>query len=95
MELLREWFLPGESDLLFYGLSIIVIAALFPMEQAGKKSLRTILICLAGYAVCEAVVSLWWQNWVIAYCCLFLGGMLLAVAVGRLLRYGFCKLRRK
>ena len=41
MELLREWFIWGESDLFIYGVIIIVIAAFFPLrlEKIGKTAL--------------------------------------------------------
>lgn len=87
MELFREWFIWGESDLLIYGVIIIVIAAFFPLRHEKRRKNRIIIaVCLAIYAMCELVVTFWFQNWLRAFVCLFLGGIALSIAVGRIVK---------
>ena len=51
MELLREWFMWGESDLFIFGVIIIVIAAFFPLRLEKNRKNRIIIVaCLAIYA---------------------------------------------
>lgn len=87
MELLREWFIWGESDLHIYGIIIIVIAAFFPLKLEKKqRNYSIIAACFAIYVVCELVVTFWFQNWLRAYVCLFLGGAAFSIAVGRIFK---------
>ena len=92
MELLREWFVWGQSDLFFYGVIIIAVAALLPL-RAEKQRWDRILItaCLMVYVVCELVVTFWSQNWARGYLCLFLGGIAFSIAVGRLFKMAWIK----
>lgn len=39
MELLREWFIWGESDLFIYGVIIIVIAAFSPLKLEKMRKI--------------------------------------------------------
>lgn len=86
MELLREWFLWGESDLFFFGIGIIIIFALFPIKLKKRENGGIIGGCFIIYAVCELVVTFWFQNWMFTYICLFVGGIALSVALGRIIR---------
>lgn len=96
MELLREWFVWGESDLFFYGICIIIIAALLPWKpEKSQKNKCVIAVCLAIYAVCELVVTFWFQNWFCAYICLFSGGIAFSIAVGRTAKIAWLKLLNK
>ena len=92
MELLREWFLWGESDLFIFGVIIIVIAAFFPLRLEKNRKNRIIIVaCLAIYAMCELVVTFWFQNWLRAYVCLFLGGIAFSIAAGRIAKMVWVK----
>lgn len=87
MELLREWFIWGESDLFIYGIIIIAISAFFPLKlEKRKRNYFVIAVCLTIYVVCEIVVTFWFQNWLRAYVCLFLGGIAFSIAVGRMVK---------
>ncbi len=86
MELLREWFLWGESDLFFYGIGIIIISGLFPLNPKKQKNYWIIGCCLMVYVVCELVVTFWFRNWLFAYICLFVGGIALSIALGRIIK---------
>ena len=96
MQLLREWFIWGESDLFFYGIAIILLSALFPWKgEKPRRHVLIILICLAVYVGSELVVTFWWHNWLYAYLCLFLGGIGFSIALGRLIRLCWVKVRRR
>lgn len=82
MELMKEWFLWGESDLFFYGIGVIIISGLLPQQKNNWITGG----CFAVYAVCELVVTFRFQNWLFAYICLFAGGIALSIGVGRMIR---------
>ena len=52
MELLREWFIWGESDLFIFGVIIIVIAAFFPLRLEKKRKNRIISRCGLPCNIC-------------------------------------------
>lgn len=84
MELLREWFLWGESDLFFYGICMIIVAAFLPWKYGkDRKNYRIIAASFTIYFVCELTVTFWFQNWFRAYICLFLGGAAFSTGIGR------------
>ncbi len=92
MELLREWFVWGESDLFFYGIGIIVVTMLLPWAQKkSRKNYGIIVSCLIVYGVCELIVTFWFQNWLRAYICLFVGGIALSIAIGRIIKIVWIK----
>lgn len=86
MELLREWFLWGESDLFFYGIGIIAISGLLPLNPKKQKNYWIIGGCFIVYVVCELVVTFWFRNWLFAFICLFVGGIALSIALGRIIK---------
>ena len=95
MELLREWYLWGESDLLPYGVIIILLAAMSP-GMSRPHSSRLTAGCLIVYGICELVVTFYaHHNWTLGFLCLFAGGAALSVAIGRLIRLAWTNLRAK
>lgn len=87
MEILREWFLWGESDLFFVGVAFVIVFILLPWKiENNALNYLSILIGLVLYALAELVVSVWYPNAMSAYICLFVGGFALSAAVGRVLR---------
>lgn len=87
MELLREWFLWGESDLFFLGVGILILSMLFPWAQnKNRKNGWIIAGCMVVYGICELVVTFFFQNWLRAYLCLFVGGIALSIALGRIIK---------
>ena len=92
MELLREWFIWGESDLFIFGVIIIVIAAFFPLRlEKNRKKLIKIVAFLAIYDMSEIFVKFWFQNRLRAYVCLFLGGIAFSIAAGRIAKMVWVK----
>lgn len=85
MELLKEWFWWGESDLFFWGIGLIVISALVP-PMKKRADCVIVTACFALYVLCELEVSLDFNNWLLGYICLFLGGAALSAALGRIIR---------
>lgn len=85
MELLREWFWWGESDLFFLGIGLIVFSALVPWKK-NRANYMIIAACFALYALCEFEVTFDFNNWLLGYICLFLGGAVLSAALGRIIR---------
>lgn len=96
MGLLQEWFLWGESDLFFYGVAIILISIFFPWKKEKKRRhYLIILICLIVYGISELVVTFWWQNWMCTYVCLFAGGIAFSIALGRIIKMCWSKIRKR
>lgn len=85
MELLREWFWWGESDLFFLGIGLIVISALVPWKK-NRANYVIIAACFALYVLCELEVTFDFKNWLLGYTCFFLGGAALSAALGRIIR---------
>ena len=95
MEILKEWFVWGESDLFLYGIGIVIFSALLPCREAAKRKNCGMIACLLViYAICESVVTLWPQNWFYGFLCLFLGGIALSAAIGRILRMAWQRIRK-
>ncbi len=93
MEILREWFLWGESDLFFYGMIIILIAVLFPWRyEKQQKHYLIIILCLITYGISEWVVTCWSKSWLLAFLFLFIGGIALSIAIGRILKFLWSKM---
>lgn len=86
MELAKEWFLWGESDLFIYGMILIVFAAIFSKTENKAKNLRMIILCLIIYAICELIVTFLFHNWTLGYISLFIGGVALSLALGRMIK---------
>lgn len=86
MELAKEWFLWGESDLFIYGIILTVFAAVFSKTENKVKNLKLLILCLSIYAVCELVVTFWFHNWTVGYISLFMGGTALSLALGRIIK---------
>ncbi|MBQ7801419.1 MAG: hypothetical protein IJ375_03740 [Oscillospiraceae bacterium] len=94
MELLREWYFWGESDLFFVGIALIVIGALLPW-RSDKFNWTAAAICAGMYILCELLVTFWQGGWLLFFVFLFAGGIALSIAVGRILRGLFVKLKNK
>ena len=95
MELAKEWFLWGESDLFIYGIRLIVFAAIFSRTENKVKNRRNIIICLIIYALCELIVTFWFHNWTVGYISLFIGGIALSMALGRIIKTILSRVLRK
>lgn len=95
MEILREWFLPGESDLLGAAILLIAFAALAPWEKTRQWSGWFIVGCVLIYGGCEALAAFWGQSYGVAFFALFLGGGALCLAIGSLLRKGVLALWKR
>ena len=95
MELAKEWFLWGESDLFIYGMILIAFSAIFSKTENKSKNIRTIILCLIIYAICELIVTFWFHNWTLAYISLFTGGIALSLALGRIIKTALVYVSRK
>lgn len=95
MELAKEWFLWGESDLFIYGIILIVFVAIFSRTENKVKNRRNIIICLIIYALCELIVTFWFHNWIVGYISLFIGGIALSLALGRIIKTILSRALRK
>ena len=91
MELFKEWFLWGESDLFIYGIALIVFAAIFSGTENRVKNRRYIIVCLIIYAICELIVTFWFHNWTLGYISLFAGGIALSLSLGRMIKTVFAR----
>ncbi len=96
MDLLQEWFMPGESDLLFVGLAIIVVSFCLPWRGSKRGNGAFLAICFGIYAVCEVIISgNFCYNWSVAFAALFVGGFALSVLIGRGLRWLIRLIRKR
>ncbi len=86
MTILREWFVWGESDLLPYGLLMIVMSYFLASRCQPKTQLKMAAVCLVIFllsAILIEVVASWgWQ-----YLFLFAGGFAFCLLVGTMVRY--------
>lgn len=94
MEILQEWFLPGESDLLGIGLVLILISALIPWEKAKHRGNWFLLGCALIYCLSEVFMAFLGANYSVAFLALFVGGAALSLALGGVLRKGVLALRQ-
>ena len=78
----------------------IIAIALFSPWCSNKANYITMLICAALYALCELFFSLSfrfyaaypiYQNWLLLYGSLFVGGPALCIAIGRALKWLWIK----
>ena len=90
MELLTEFF---ESGLLYIGIGIALLSALLPWKNA-KRNYTVAAICLAVYLLAELTVPVLTTNNLIVILSLFLGGIALSVAVGRIVKFAWVKLKK-
>ena len=79
MEIFKEWFVWGESDLFFPGVILLLIFVLLPWREGEKKR-------NAIYWVCETIVSYYPPGGALQYILLFVGGIALAITYGRVIR---------
>ena len=87
MEIFKEWFVWGESDLFFPGVILLLIFVLLPWREGEKKRNAIVIICaMVIYWVCETIVSYYPPGGAFQYILLFVGGIALAITYGRVIR---------
>ena len=91
MELLAEFF---ESDLLYIGIAAVILSALLPWKNA-KRNYTITATCFALYVIAELTVSFLTANSLVVILSLFLGIICLSIAVGRIIKLLYVKLKKK
>lgn len=87
MEIFQEWFVWGESDLAYFGVGILALFILLPWRENQRKQNGVfIAVTLVVYGICEGIVSYARPSWGVGYVLLFVGGVALAMALGRVVR---------
>ena len=88
LNIFPEWFIPGESDLFWVGIILVVVGAVFPFHKESQRGhLFRALALLAVYALAEAALHFLPGNYMAEIAMVFLGGTCLAVGCGRLIRW--------
>ncbi len=87
-KILTEWFVWGESDLLFKGIVIMLIAFLLPVTEyyTIKKRAKISVVCIGVYVVSEIIMSYLVDDFFSVILLLFIGGGVLNFGIGGLLR---------
>lgn len=91
-EIFRTWLLYGTSDLFWIGMAWILIAALLPWKHA-KVNAGILAFLAALYVLCELLRAAFPDNYIASMILLYIGGVSLCLAFGRLIRGGIWILR--
>ena len=92
MIILEEWL---ESDLRLLGFIIGILCVFYPLKsERNKLNNRVILGCVVIYIVSEIMMHLV-NDWGITFICLLVGGVSLFIALGRIVKVLWKKVRVK
>ncbi|MBP3888398.1 MAG: hypothetical protein J6F30_12265 [Cellulosilyticum sp.] len=90
MIILKEWL---ESDLLLLGLIIWMLSILYPWKnERNKLNYVRILGCIIVYIISEVIMRVT-NDWGVTFILLFVGGVSLSIAFGRVVKMLWKKIR--
>ncbi|MBQ3109739.1 MAG: hypothetical protein IJC69_01140 [Clostridia bacterium] len=82
MGIFEEFFI--DSDLLLLGIIVMLLAFLIPVRKDKiKANIFVTAICLIVYLLAELIGYLYGYKYIVAFFCLFTGGMAFSIFVGR------------